>query len=228
MVAVAQWSSGRGDPVLGETFRSPSKFTRGLNPTPSFSPKAETLALPWWSRSQGTRSHATPRRARCYPIQSSGCFVSAHEGRGTHPLVTWGFGSQPICSHPQDRRPSLTGAPYLRWRHLAFEFLVAAFRHLKHHLPQSSVGQCPCERLWPHSLRSCLTQDKERAAGGKAQARANTVSGANAAALTYTCARECSLYLSILSWPTGSSAHHVVHERGFGLRQCFSSDTCVN
>ena len=30
-----------GDPALGETFRSPSKFTRGLNPTPSFSPKAE-------------------------------------------------------------------------------------------------------------------------------------------------------------------------------------------
>ena len=59
-----------GDPALGETFRSPSKFTRGLNPTPSFSPKAETLALPWWSRSQGTRSHATPRRARCYPVSA--------------------------------------------------------------------------------------------------------------------------------------------------------------
>ena len=70
MVAVAQWSSGRGDPALGETFRSPSKFTRGLNPTPSFSPKAETLALPWWSRSQGTRSHVTPRRARCYPVSA--------------------------------------------------------------------------------------------------------------------------------------------------------------
>ena len=36
-----------GDPALGETFRSPSKFTRGLNPTPSFSPKAETLAMPY-------------------------------------------------------------------------------------------------------------------------------------------------------------------------------------
>ena len=59
-----------GDPALGETFRSPSKFTRGLNPTPSFSPKAETLALPWWSHSQGTRSHVTPRRARCYPVSA--------------------------------------------------------------------------------------------------------------------------------------------------------------
>ena len=59
-----------GDPALCETFRSPSKFTRGLNPTPSFSPKAETLALPWWSRSQGTRSHVTPRRARCYPVSA--------------------------------------------------------------------------------------------------------------------------------------------------------------
>ena len=27
-----------------------------------YSYSAETLALPWWSRSQGTRSHATPRR----------------------------------------------------------------------------------------------------------------------------------------------------------------------
>ena len=76
VVAVAQWSSGRGDPALGETFRSPSKFTRGLNPTPSFSPKAETLALPWWSRSQGTRSHATPRRVRCYPVSARYSWVA--------------------------------------------------------------------------------------------------------------------------------------------------------
>ena len=41
------------------------KIHSGLNPTPSFSPEAETLALP---RSQGTRSHVTPRRARCYPV----------------------------------------------------------------------------------------------------------------------------------------------------------------
>ena len=40
------------------------------NSTPSFSPEAETLALPWWSRSQGTRSHVTPRRARCYPVSA--------------------------------------------------------------------------------------------------------------------------------------------------------------
>ena len=30
-----------GDPALGETFRSRSKFTRELNPTPSFSPEAK-------------------------------------------------------------------------------------------------------------------------------------------------------------------------------------------
>ena len=97
------WWRRRSGPQASRTRRDfpfSVKFTRGLNPTPSFSPEAETLALPWWSRSQGTRSHATPRRARCYPvsarirspIQSGGCFVlcPAHEGRGTHPLVTWG------------------------------------------------------------------------------------------------------------------------------------------
>ena len=115
-----------GDPALGETFRSPSKFTRGLNPTPSFSPEAETLALPWWSRSQGTRSHVTPRRARCYPVsarnQSGGCFVPAHEGRGTHPLVTWGVREPTNLLAPpgQASRPA-RGSNTFRWRHLASE-----------------------------------------------------------------------------------------------------------
>ena len=114
-----------GDPALGETFRSPSKFTRGLNPTPSFSPEAETLALPWWSRSQGTRSHATPRRARCYPVSARYsrvavlCLPMRVEA---HPLVTWGVREPTNLLAPpgQASRPA-RGSNTFRWRHLASE-----------------------------------------------------------------------------------------------------------
>ena len=113
-----------GDPALGETFRSPSKFTRGLNPTPSFSPEAETLALPWWSRSQGTRSHATPRRVRCYPVSArysrvAGLCLPMRAGAHT-PWRHRGFGSRSICFAPprQTSRPDRGLHTFCR-RHLA-------------------------------------------------------------------------------------------------------------
>ena len=42
----AQWSSGKGDPALVETFRSLSKFTRGLGPDPFFQPQPELKRWP--------------------------------------------------------------------------------------------------------------------------------------------------------------------------------------
>ena len=52
----------RGANPCGDLFKMKSR--RPMFLLLPFSPKAETLALPWWSRSQleGTRSHATPRR----------------------------------------------------------------------------------------------------------------------------------------------------------------------
>jgi len=76
--------------------------------------------------SRGIMMHRTNiaicRRARCYPIPSGGCFVSAHEGRGTHPLMTWGVREPTNLIAPpgQAFKPDRCSNTF-RWRHLASE-----------------------------------------------------------------------------------------------------------
>ena len=80
--------------------------------------------MPWWSRSQGTRSHATPRRVRCYPVSArysrvAGLCLPMRAGAHT-PWRHRGFGSRSICFAPprQACRPD-RGLHTFSRRHLA-------------------------------------------------------------------------------------------------------------